>query len=320
MDEMLRIKGLQKYFPVKRGIFKRIVGFNRAVDGVSFVIPKSSVLGLVGESGSGKSTVGKVILRLWEPTFGQIFFKGQEITHLNSEGVRKLRTKMQIIFQDPHASLHPRMRVGKIIQRAMEINTSYHSDELHLRVIELMGKIGLPPELYYRYPHELSGGQQQRVGIARALAVEPEFIILDEPTSALDVSVQAQILNLLKTLQKDLKLTYLFISHNLSVINHVCDRVAVMYAGIILESAGRDELFKCPVHPYTQSLLSSIPEAGIKKEKRLLIKGEVPSSLNPPPGCRFHPRCPRRTKGCDQEKPEMVEIEKNHFVACHHVN
>ena len=224
---------------------------------------------------------------------------------------------MQIIFQDPHASLNPRMRVGTILGRAMEINTSYRGADRGGRIRELMEKVGLLPEHFHRYPHELSGGQQQRVGIARALAVEPEFIVLDEPTSALDVSVQAQILNLLRRLQKDLKLTYLFISHNLSVIDHICDRIAVMYAGKIVEFAERDDLFERPLHPYTQSLISSIPEVGTRNEKRIILKGEVPSPFNPPEGCRFHPRCLRMEEKCGRDEPEMREIKKDHWVACH---
>ncbi|MBW2086177.1 MAG: ABC transporter ATP-binding protein, partial [Deltaproteobacteria bacterium] len=307
MREILRIEHLKKYFPIKSGLFKRQTGFIRAVDDLSFSISESQVLGLVGESGSGKSTVGRTIQRLWEPTAGQIIFKGRDIVSLNKESLKKLRTEMQIIFQDPQASLNPRMRVGTAIGRAMKINTPYKDREIEDRVMSLMEKIGLLSELYNRYPHELSGGQQQRVGIARALAVEPDFIVLDEPTSALDVSVQAQILNLLKNLQQDLKLTYLFISHDLSVIDHICDRIAIMYAGQILELADRDKLFRSPIHPYTITLLSAIPEIGRKKkEKRIILKGEVPSPSNPPSGCRFHPRCFERSKGCDLKEPQLI--------------
>jgi oligopeptide/dipeptide ABC transporter ATP-binding protein len=318
MKEILRIEGLKKYFPIKRGIFKRVVGYNKAVDNVNFSILESTVLGIVGESGSGKTTVGKTILRLWEPTEGRIIFRGQDISRLSRDDVKKLRTKMQIVFQDPLASLNPRMRLGKILERAIKINTSYKGSERRQRIVTLMEQVGLLPEHYNRFPHELSGGQQQRLGIARALAVEPDFIVLDEPTSALDVSVQAQILNLLKNLQKNFNLTYLFISHNLSVIDHLCGRIAVMYAGKIVEHADRDELFKSSVHPYTLTLISSIPEIGRKKkEKRIMLKGEVPSSLDPPSGCRFHPRCFKRVENCSLDEPKLREIAPNHLVACH---
>lgn len=320
MLPIIEARALKKYFPVRKGILKRVVGYNKAVDQVGFRIPPSSVLGLVGESGSGKSTVAKMILRLWEPSSGQILFKGQDITHLGFEEVKKLRAKMQIIFQDPHASLNPRMRAGTIIERAMVINTPYRGNDQRRRIEGLMEKVGLLPEHLQRYPHELSGGQQQRVGIARALAVEPEFIVLDEPTSALDVSVQAQILNLLKMLQNDFKLTYLFISHNLSVIDHLCDRIAVMYAGKIVELAQRDDLFQLPLHPYTQSLISSIPEVAAIKENRIILKGEVPSPFNPPEGCRFHPRCLLMEEKCGRNEPEMREGKKDHWVACHRID
>jgi len=297
MTELLRIEGLKKYFPVKSSILKREVGSIKAVDHVSFSISESEVLGLVSESGSGKSTIARTIQRLWEPTAGRIIFNGNDITQLDSASIKKLRTDMQIVFQNPHASLNPRMRVGTAIGRAMKINSpnKYKTGELKERVMALMEKVELLPELYNRYPHELSGGQQQRVGIARALAVDPVFIILDEPTSALDVSVQAQILNLLRKLQRDLGLTYLFISHDLSVIDHLCDRIGIMYAGKILELADRDRLFRAPRHPYTQALISSIPEIGRKKQdQRILLEGEIPSPANPPSGCRFHPRCPQK--------------------------
>jgi oligopeptide/dipeptide ABC transporter ATP-binding protein len=319
MEELIRIQKLKKYFPIRRGIFKRVVGYVRAVDDINLSIPRSKVLGLVGESGCGKTTVGRTILRLWEPTEGEIYFEGQDITRLGPEEVKKLRKKMQIVFQDPSASLNPRMRVGTIINRGMVLNASYSPKERRERTLHLMDKIGLLADHYDRYPHELSGGQQQRVGIARALSVEPEFIVLDEPTSALDVSVQAQILNLLKEIQKGMDLTMLFISHNLSVINHICDRIAVMYAGKIVEAADRDVLFQAPAHPYTQALLSSIPDIGKKKGTgQILLKGELSNLSNPPAGCRFHTRCFLKGPGCDGEEPPLIEVEKDHLAACHY--
>lgn len=319
MEELIRIQQLKKYFPIRRGIFKRVVGQIRAVDDVNLTIPRSKVLGLVGESGCGKTTVGRTILRLWEPTEGQIYFEGQDITRLGPEEVKKLRKKMQIVFQDPSASLNPRMRVGTIIDRGMVLNASYSSKERKERTLHLMDKIGLLADHYERYPHELSGGQQQRVGIARALSVEPEFIVLDEPTSALDVSVQAQILNLLKEIQKGMDLTMLFISHDLSVINHICDRIAVMYAGKIVEAADRDVLFQAPVHPYTRALLSAIPDIGKKKGTgQILLKGELSNLSNPPAGCRFHSRCFLKGPRCDGEEPPLIEVEKDHLAACHY--
>jgi oligopeptide/dipeptide ABC transporter ATP-binding protein len=318
MKTILQVESLKKYFPIKRGLLKRNVGAIKAVDDVSFSIPEGQVFGLVGESGCGKSTVGRTILRLYEPTEGKIFFGGRDITTADKRSIKKIRKEMQIIFQDPQTSLNPRVRVGTIIDRAMKIHTVCKGSDRRDKVLALMERMGLSPEYYYRYPHELSGGQQQRVGIARALAVEPRFIVLDEATSALDVSVQAQILNLLKRLQRDSNLTYLFISHNLSVIDHICDRIAVMYVGKIMELADRDSLFKNPVHPYTRALFSSIPEAGKKKGgARIVLKGEVPSPANPPSGCRFHPRCIARAERCNLEEPQLREVETNHLVACH---
>jgi oligopeptide/dipeptide ABC transporter ATP-binding protein len=318
MEELIRVHQLKKFFPIRRGIFKGIVGYVRAVEDVSFTLPRKKVMGLVGESGCGKTTAGRTILRLLEPTGGRILFEGRDITRAGQEEIRKLRSKMQMVFQDPGASLNPRMRVGAIIDRAMTLHFPYKPQERRERTLELMEKVGLLPDHYTRYPHELSGGQQQRVGIARALSVEPSFIVLDEPTSALDVSVQAQILNLLKKIQREMDLTLLFISHNLSVIDHSCDRIAVMYAGKIVEIADRDILFRSPAHPYTQSLLSAIPEVGQKRTKnRIILKGEIPSLSNPPSGCRFHTRCFARGGECDREEPELIEAEKDHFVSCH---
>ncbi|MBT4266893.1 MAG: ABC transporter ATP-binding protein [Deltaproteobacteria bacterium] len=318
MREIIRVENLKQHFPIRKGVLKRVVGAVKAVDDVSFSIKKSQMFGLVGESGSGKTTAGRSILKLLEPTDGKVFYKGQEITGLNRTETRKLRKEMQIIFQDPNASLHPRMRIGSIIKRAMIVNKVHDGPEIDDHARKLIARMGLTPQHYNRYPHELSGGQQQRVGIARALAVDPSFIVLDEPTSALDVSVQAQILNLLKELQKDFDLTCLFISHDLSVIDHICDRIAVMYAGKIVEMADRQDLFEKPTHPYTQSLLSAIPEVGKNRgESRIILKGEIPSPSNPPTGCRFHPRCFSRVEGCDSKEPPLKELGADHFVACH---
>ncbi len=317
MEELIRVQNLRKYFPIKKGILKKTVGFVRAVDDVSFSICRNQVLGLVGESGCGKTTVGRTILRLWDPTGGAVVYKGRDISRVSGEELKKLRSEMQIVFQDPQASLSPRMRIGTVIDRAMAIHSPYGVRERKARAIALMEKMGLLPDHYRRYPHELSGGQQQRVGIARALSVNPDFLVLDEPTSALDVSVQAQILNLLKDIQREMDLTILFISHNLGVIDHCCDQIAVMYAGKIVEMAGRDDLFRSPLHPYTQALLASIPEIGKKKEKdQILLKGELPSLSAAPTGCRFFSRCFSRLEKCEKEEVDLIEVEKEHRVAC----
>lgn len=313
---LVEVKNLKTYFPVFRGILRHVVGYVRAVDDVSFSIQRGEVLGLVGESGSGKTTVGRTLLRLVEPTEGSIRFDGNEFSQLPKKVVRKLRSRMQLIFQDPMASLHPRMTAGHSIERAFKLKQPKRDGSTRDKVIQLMELVGLLHDHYGRYPHELSGGQQQRVGIARALAVEPDFIVLDEPTSSLDVSVQSQILNLLKDLQEKMGLTYLFISHNLAVVDHLCNRIAVMYAGKIVEVASREDLFSSPSHPYTLALLSAIPEVGQKK-KRILLIGDIPSPLNPPPGCRFSSRCPSKVGGCDQVTPKLNEILPGHWVACH---
>lgn len=287
------------------------------MDGIDFEIPRNHVLGLVGESGSGKSTVGRTVLRLWEPTEGRIFFDKEEISKVGKAKLKRLRAKMQMIYQDPHASLSPRMRIGTIIRRALDIHIQKTREEKRDRVMELLGLMGLSPDHYDCFPHELSGGQQQRVGIARALAADPEFVVMDEPTSSLDVSVQAQILNLLKELQRNFHLTCLFISHDMRVVSHICDRIAVMYAGKIVEIADRESLFSAPKHPYTQILLSSIPEIGTRKKgRRAPLRGEIPDPASPPAGCRFHPRCPQRTEGCDVVAPGLVEILPGHYSAC----
>ncbi len=313
---LLEVKNLKTYFPVFRGILRRVIGYVRAVDDVSFSIKKGEVLGLVGESGSGKTTVGRTLLRLEEPTEGSIQFDGTDISQVSKDVMRDFRSRMQLIFQDPVASLPPRMSIGHCIERALKLKQSNSAGSTREKVIELLELVGLLPDHYSRFPHELSGGQQQRVGIARALAVEPDFIVLDEPTSSLDVSVQAQILNLLKDLQEQMGLSYLFISHNLAVVDHVCNRIAVMYAGKIVELTTREDVFRSPFHPYTLALLSSIQEVGVKKEK-ILLTGDLPSPLLPPSGCRFSSRCLSKIEDCDQLEPPFNEIRPGHWVACH---
>ncbi|MEW6266017.1 MAG: oligopeptide/dipeptide ABC transporter ATP-binding protein [Thermodesulfobacteriota bacterium] len=317
MDWLIRTVGLTKYFPLKKGLFRRPAGWFRAVDGVDLTIARNKVLGLVGESGCGKTTLGRTILRLQEPTAGQVFFNGVDLLKAGPGELRRLRARMQIIFQDPSASLNPRMRVGTIIRRNLDIHPERYGRNKKARVLELLEMMGLLPEHYGRFPHELSGGQRQRVGIARALAVDPEFVVLDEPTSSLDVSVQAQILNLLRRLQVDFHLTCLFISHDLRVINHICDQVAVMYAGRIVEAAGRETLFASPRHPYTRLLFSSIPEIGRKAKNKLIsVRDEPPGPASTLSGCRFHPRCPERIDGCDRIEPRLAPVGPAHFSAC----
>jgi len=319
MDALFRIVGLKKYFPIKSGPLRTVKDWLRAVDGVDLEIPRNQVLGLVGESGSGKTTAGRTIIRLLEPTAGQLFFDGQDLLNADRETLRQLRSKIQMIFQDPKASLNPRMRIGTIIKRTLDIHTRKTNRDKRDRVMELLQLMGLLPEHYNRYPHELSGGQQQRVGIARALAADPRFVVMDEPTSSLDVSVQAQILNLLKRLQREFQLTVLFISHDMRVINHICNRVAVMYAGRLVEVADRDRLFFSPRHPYSRLLLSSVPEIGqARAKKEATPGGDVPSPAAPPAGCRFHPRCPQRSDGCDRIDPPLVEVGPGHYCACLH--
>ena len=317
---MLEVKNLYKWFEIRSGLLSKTVGYVKAVDGVSFGVKKGETLGLVGESGSGKTTVGRVILRLTDATKGEIFLEGQPITKLKGRKLSQIRRKMQIVFQDPYASLDPRQQVRSIIEEPMKIHhitsTRKEADE---SAASLISRVGLNPDHLLRFPHEFSGGQRQRIAVARALAVNPKFLILDEPTSSLDVSVQAQILNLLKTLQKEFNLTYLFISHNLSVIKHVSDRVAVMYLGRIVEVADADELFACPKHPYTFALLSAIPQPDPEKRtKRMLLQGDVPSPIDMPSGCRFRTRCPYATKKCEQEFPEAREVSVGHWIECHY--
>jgi oligopeptide transport system ATP-binding protein len=319
---IIEVKNLKKYFPIKRGIvLSKHVGDVKAVDDVSFYIRKGETLGLVGESGCGKSTVARTIIRLLEPTDGQIIFDGIDITKLPSRDLRKIRKDMQIIFQDPYSSLNPRMTVSEIIGEPLKVHGIVkNSKEKERRVQELLDLVGLAPYHATRYPHEFSGGQRQRIGIARALALNPKFIVADEPTSALDVSIRSQIINLMQDLQKEFKLTYLFISHDLAVIRHICDRIAVMYLGKIVEIANNDDLYNSPLHPYTQALLSAIPIPDpemAEKRKKIVLTGDVPSPVNPPLGCRFHPRCPNVMDICSKEEPKLKEIKPGHFVACH---
>jgi len=308
----------KKVCPSAKGfIFQRQVGVVKAVDGVSFTIRRGETLGLVGESGCGKTTTGRVILRLQEPTAGEVIFEGRNVFALNKEELRRMRRDMQIIFQDPYSSLNPRMTVGDIVGEPLEIHNIARGREKLRRVQELLEVVGLSPYHVNRYPHEFSGGQRQRIGIARALALNPKLIICDEPVSALDVSIQAQILNLLEDLQKEFKLTYLFIAHDLSVVRHISDRVAVMYLGKIVELAPTEQLFENPQHPYTEALLSAvpIPDPEVKRE-RIILPGDVPSPVNPPPGCRFHTRCLYAEERCRLEEPPLEEVAPGHFAAC----
>lgn len=317
-ETILEVRNLKKYFPITKGfIFQRQVGAVKAVDGVSFTIRRGETLGLVGESGCGKTTTGRVILRLQEPTAGEVIFEGRNVFALNKEELRRMRRDMQIIFQDPYSSLNPRMTVGDIVGEPLEIHNIARGREKLRRVQELLEVVGLSPYHVNRYPHEFSGGQRQRIGIARALALNPKLIICDEPVSALDVSIQAQILNLLEDLQKEFKLTYLFIAHDLSVVRHISDRVAVMYLGKIVELAPTEQLFENPQHPYTEALLSAvpIPDPEVKRE-RIILPGDVPSPVNPPPGCRFHTRCLYAEERCRLEEPPLEEVAPGHFAAC----
>jgi len=315
--KLLQIKNLKKYYPVTAGFFSRHIGDIKAVDGVTFDISEREIIGLVGESGCGKSTLGRTIPRLEEPTSGEILYKGTDVARLDNKEIRELRREIQIIFQDPDASLDPRMTAGDSICEPLIIHKIGTERERIDRVAELMEQVGLEAGQANLYPHEFSGGQKQRIGIARALAMNPKLIIADEPVSALDVSIQAQILNLMMDIQEGFGLAYLLIAHDLSVIRHMAHRVTIMYLGKIVELANNKNLFENPLHPYTEALLSSVPSFKQKDKARILLHGDVPSPLNPPPGCHFHPRCHRVIPICKQEEPELAEISEGHFVACH---
>jgi oligopeptide transport system ATP-binding protein len=316
---LLKVRNLKKYFPVRGGFFSKVIGYVQAVDGVSFDIKRGETLGLVGESGCGKTTAGRTILRLLEPTAGEVTFEGENIFKLDQEKLRKTRRNVQIIFQDPFGSLNPRMTVGDIVGESLIIHRiAKNKKEKEERVKNLLETVGLNAGHVRRYPHEFSGGQRQRIGIARALALNPKLVVCDEPVSALDVSIQAQVINLLENLQEQFKLTYLFIAHDLSVVKHISDRVAVMYLGKIVELASTLNLYDNPQHPYTEALLSAvpIPDPTLKKQ-RIVLEGDVPSPFKPPTGCRFHPRCKYTKPICRQEEPELVDIGNEHYVACH---
>lgn len=318
--DLVNVRDLVKYFPVRGGVLRRIVNWVQAVDGVSFTIREGETLGLVGESGCGKSTIGRTLLHLLEPTSGKVEFKGADVFGLNKQEMKSLRRDMQIIFQDPYASLNPRRPISDSIMAGLKIHKIGTPNERAEMVMEMLHRVGLEEYHAHRYPHEFSGGQRQRIGIARAIVLNPKFIICDEPVSALDVSIQSQVLNLLQDLQDEFGLTYLFIAHNLSVVEHISDRVAVMYLGKIVEIAPRLELFRNPLHPYTQALMSAIPipKPNLERE-RIILQGEVPSPQNPPSGCHFHPRCPVVMDRCSVDEPKFAEVNRDHWVACFQV-
>jgi oligopeptide/dipeptide ABC transporter ATP-binding protein len=321
-EELLVVEDLEKHFPITRGIiFQKEVGRVRAVDGVSFTVNKGETLGVVGESGCGKSTMARCVMRLLEPTGGSVTFDGEDITKVRGGRLMEIRRKMQMVFQDPYASLNTRKRVGSIIGEALEVHKAGTTAEIRTRVRELLDVVGLNPEHYNRFPHEFSGGQRQRIGIARALAIRPKLIVCDEPVSALDVSVQAQVLNLLKQLQREFDLTYVFIAHDLDVVKHISNRVAVMYLGKVVEMGTGEDLYKRPLHPYSGALLSAVPIPNpelARKRVPVVLEGDVPSPINPPAACRFHPRCPRFQAGtCDQVEPPLEDKQHGHLAACH---
>jgi oligopeptide/dipeptide ABC transporter ATP-binding protein len=320
-ETLLELQDLKKHFPIKAGLLQKTVGHIKAVDGINLKVNKGETLGIVGESGCGKSTVGRTIIRLYEPTDGKIIFNGQDISHLSEGDLRKdVRKNIQMIFQDPFASLNPRKTLRSIIREPLDTHHIYKGKERDAHVEGLLEKVGLNASFINRYPHEFSGGQRQRIGIARTLALNPELIIADEAVSALDVSIQAQIINLMEDLQEEFGLTYIFISHDLSVVRHISDRVGVMYLGKMMELASKKELYAEPLHPYTQALLSAVPvprKKGVMKRERIILKGELPSPANPPKGCVFHTRCPAAFDLCKQVNPDFKEVKSNHFVACH---
>jgi len=315
--DLLKVSHLKKYYPVKTGILQRVSDHVLAVDDVSFTVKQGETLGLVGESGCGKTTIGRAILRLTEPTAGEVEFDGKNLLKLKGEEMKAVRRDMQIIFQDPYASLDPRVRIGDSVMEGLEIHKIGDKKDRYQMAVDTLKKVGLEEYHSRRYPHEFSGGQRQRIGIARALALQPRFIVCDEPVSALDVSIQSQVLNILKDLQQELGLTYLFIAHNLGVVEHISNRVAVMYLGKMVELADREELFRNPLHPYTKALMSAIPIPNPRlRREHIILKGDVPSPLNPPKGCRFHPRCPIAVAQCAVEEPQFVEKLPDHSVAC----
>ncbi|HEY5729308.1 MAG TPA: dipeptide ABC transporter ATP-binding protein [Anaerolineales bacterium] len=320
---LLHVQNLVKHFPITRGLLQRQVGAVRAVDDISFTVKRGETLGLVGESGCGKSTTGRAVLQLHKPTSGSVILDGADLTKLRGEDLRIMRRKMQMIFQDPYASLNPRMSVGEIVGEPLLVHNVASNSDVKERVRHLLDIVKLNPSFANRYPHEFSGGQRQRIGIARALALQPSFIVCDEPISALDVSIQAQVVNLLEDLQEQFNLTYLFIAHDLSMVRHISDRVAVMYLGVIVELTTRDEFYRTPLHPYSQALLSAVPIPDPILEssrKRVILEGDVPSPVNPPSGCRFRTRCPIAEARCAESRPEFREVKPGHFVACHLVS
>lgn len=317
---LLKVNNLKMYFPIKRGVIQRTVGYVHAVDDVSFEVRKGETLGLVGESGCGKTTTGRTILKLYEPTSGSVVFEGKDLIQLRGEEMRLMRRKIQMIFQDPYASLNPRMTVEQIIGEPLIVHGLARGHEIREKVKDLLSLVGLNPAYVDRYPHEFSGGQRQRIGVARSIALQPDLIVCDEPISALDVSIQAQVVNLLEDLQKEFNLTYIFIAHDLSMVRHISTRVIVMYLGVFVELADRDELYKNPLHPYTIGLLSAVPIPDPfveEKRERIILEGDVPSPINPPSGCRFRTRCPLAQQICSEERPEWQEVQPDHFVACH---
>ncbi len=315
--DLVIVKNLVKYFPVRSGLLQRVTAWVQAVDDISFTIREGETFGLVGESGCGKTTIGRTMLRLIEPTSGSVTFDGQEVFKLRGREMKEMRRNMQVIFQDPYASLDPRMPIGESVMEGLNVHGIGTPRERFETMLEILKKVGLEDYHARRYPHEFSGGQRQRIGIARALALFPKFIVCDEPVSALDVSIQSQVLNILKDLQSEFGLTYLFIAHNLSVVEHISDRVGVMYVGKLVELTSREELYENPLHPYTKALMSAIPIADpTLKRERTILKGDVPSPLNPPKGCRFHPRCPVAIDRCSLEEPVFKEIKPDHWVAC----
>jgi oligopeptide/dipeptide ABC transporter ATP-binding protein len=321
IEHVLEVRNLKKHFPIKTGIFQRTTGYVKAVDGISFTIKRGETMGIVGESGCGKSTAGRNIIRLYEPTDGNIIFKGQDITHLPERQLRQtVRQNIQMVFQDPFASLNPRKTLGSILEEPLKVHNLYTKKERRERVEWLLDTVGLDASFTNRYPHEFSGGQRQRIGIARTLTLQPDLIIADEPVSALDVSIQAQIINLLEDLQDEFNLTYMFISHDLSVVRHISDRVGVMYLGKMMEMAEKEDLYSDPLHPYTRALMSAIPvvrKKGSKKRERIVLRGDLPSPSNPPQGCVFHTRCPEAMEECKQVVPQFQEYKPGHYVACH---